>query len=615
MNEDIYLKEYKERSRDLNNKINSLNDEINYCWKEIEDELKIELKNIFYALECDIESIFNNPSLRDKFTEKLLKVEAKIFQKMEKLNKKSELDYQRIKDIFILAKNEYLEVYKVSNEETSKRKEILEKLILKIDLNLKESKNLKESSENLVEKIKYEVKNFFIFTEEKALKKIDEKYEVLEKKYVETYDKKITINRIDYLKVIKEIVGKREKEIKEKLKNLKKYSDLKLYIEENGTEYFKELDKYIEADVEIRKVLINARVLKIYQNRYQKDVLEIKKLSENFKNEFYTNLKEKYSGISLRNLENIDNDKWRYFEKIKKMGEEILSKDSLISINSYFLKSYSNIDEILKNKSIQIGIELKENRESYTKNIEILSILENIDRINLEKYSYLKKEKEYFEKIKNTYILNFKNKVEKSLEKDKKDILMEISNIFKKNSLELNQLEILKKLKLKDDYSIEYLRVTNSSETLKSRYLVVNKLKNEKIEFYSNLFFKANTKLFIQEIERFTNECIDLERKEHDKYYRGIKNLENERNLMIKDFNKRFEITLNSGLDDLMLKDDLKRYKSYNIILPNLESIELYIKEREQLKKKMEEGIFKKMKFKLYLNTKKIRDYKGINNE
>lgn len=615
MNEDIYLKEYKERSRDLNNKINSLNDEINYCWKEIEDELKIELKNIFYALECDIESIFNNPSLRDKFTEKLLKVEAKIFQKMEKLNKKSELDYQRIKDIFILAKNEYLEVYKVSNEETSKRKEILEKLILKIDLNLKESKNLKESSENLVEKIKYEVKNFFIFTEEKALKKIDEKYEVLEKKYVETYDKKITINRIDYLKVIKEIVGKREKEIKEKLKNLKKYSDLKLYIEENGTEYFKELDKYIEADVEIRKVLINARVLKIYQNRYQKDVLEIKKLSENFKNEFYTNLKEKYSGISLRNLENIDNDKWRYFEKIKKMGEEILSKDSLISINSYFLKSYSNIDEILKNKSIQIGIELKENRESYTKNIEILSILENIDRINLEKYSYLKKEKEYFEKIKNTYILNFKNKVEKSLEKDKKDILMEISNIFKKNSLELNQLEILKKLKLKDDYSIEYLRVTNSSEALKSRYLVVNKLKNEKIEFYSNLFFKANTKLFIQEIERFTNECIDLERKEHDKYYRGIKNLENERNLMIKDFNKRFEITLNSGLDDLMLKDDLKRYKSYNIILPNLESIELYIKEREQLKKKMEEGIFKKMKFKLYLNTKKIRDYKGINNE
>ena len=615
MNEDIYLKEYKERSRDLNNKINSLNDEINYCWKEIEDELKIELKNIFYALECDIESIFNNPSLRDKFTEKLLKVEAKIFQKMEKLNKKSELDYQRIKDIFILAKNEYLEVYKVSNEETSKRKEILEKLILKIDLNLKESKNLKESSENLVEKIKYEVKNFFIFTEEKALKKIDEKYEVLEKKYVETYDKKITINRIDYLKVIKEIVGKREKEIKEKLKNLKKYSDLKLYIEENGTEYFKELDKYIEADVEIRKVLINARVLKIYQNRYQKDVLEIKKLSENFKNEFYTNLKEKYSGISLRNLENIDNDKWRYFEKIKKMGEEILSKDSLISINSYFLKSYSNIDEILKNKSIQIGIELKENRESYTKNIEILSILENIDRINLEKYSYLKKEKEYFEKIKNTYILNFKNKVEKSLEKDKKDILMEISNIFKKNSLELNQLEILKKLKLKDDYSIEYLRVTNSSETLKNRYLVVNKLKNEKIEFYSNLFFKANTKLFIQEIERFTNECIDLERKEHDKYYRGIKNLENERNLMIKDFNKRFEITLNSGLDDLMLKDDLKRYKSYNIILPNLESIELYIKEREQLKKKMEEGIFKKMKFKLYLNTKKIRDYKGINNE
>ena len=615
MNEDIYLKEYKERSRDLNNKINSLNDEINYCWKEIEDELKIELKNIFYALECDIESIFNNPSLRDKFTEKLLKVEAKIFQKMEKLNKKSELDYQRIKDIFILAKNEYLEVYKVSNEETSKRKEILEKLILKIDLNLKESKNLKESSENLVEKIKYEVKNFFVFTEEKALKKIDEKYEVLEKKYVETYDKKITINRIDYLKVIKEIVGKREKEIKEKLKNLKKYSDLKLYIEENGTEYFKELDKYIEADVEIRKVLINARVLKIYQNRYQKDVLEIKKLSENFKNEFYTNLKEKYSGISLRNLENIDNDKWRYFEKIKKMGEEILSKDSLISINSYFLKSYSNIDEILKNKSIQIGIELKENRESYTKNIEILSILENIDRINLEKYSYLKKEKEYFEKIKNTYILNFKNKVEKSLEKDKKDILMEISNIFKKNSLELNQLEILKKLKLKDDYSIEYLRVTNSSETLKSRYLVVNKLKNEKIEFYSNLFFKANTKLFIQEIERFTNECIDLERKEHDKYYRGIKNLENERNLMIKDFNKRFEITLNSGLDDLMLKDDLKRYKSYNIILPNLESIELYIKEREQLKKKMEEGIFKKMKFKLYLNTKKIRDYKGINNE
>lgn len=615
MNEDIYLKEYKERSRDLNNKINSLNDEINYCWKEIEDELKIELKNIFYALECDIESIFNNPSFRDKFTEKLLKVEAKIFQKMEKLNKKSELDYQRIKDIFILAKNEYLEVYKVSNEETSKRKEILEKLILKIDLNLKESKNLKESSENLVEKIKYEVKNFFIFTEEKALKKIDEKYEVLEKKYVETYDKKITINRIDYLKVIKEIVGKREKEIKEKLKNLKKYSDLKLYIEENGTEYFKELDKYIEADVEIRKVLINARVLKIYQNRYQKDVLEIKKLSENFKNEFYTNLKEKYSGISLRNLENIDNDKWRYFEKIKKMGEEILSKDSLISINSYFLKSYSNIDEILKNKSIQIGIELKENRESYTKNIEILSILENIDRINLEKYSYLKKEKEYFEKIKNTYILNFKNKVEKSLEKDKKDILMEISNIFKKNSLELNQLEILKKLKLKDDYSIEYLRVTNSSETLKSRYLVVNKLKNEKIEFYSNLFFKANTKLFIQEIERFTNECIDLERKEHDKYYRGIKNLENERNLMIKDFNKRFEITLNSGLDDLMLKDDLKRYKSYNIILPNLESIELYIKEREQLKKKMEEGIFKKMKFKLYLNTKKIRDYKGINNE
>ena len=615
MNEDIYLKEYKERSRDLNNKINSLNDEINYCWKEIEDELKIELKNIFYALECDIESIFNNPSLRDKFTEKLLKVEAKIFQKMEKLNKKSELDYQRIKDIFILAKNEYLEVYKVSNEETSKRKEILEKLILKIDLNLKESKNLKESSENLVEKIKYEVKNFFVFTEEKALKKIDEKYEVLEKKYVETYDKKITINRIDYLKVIKEIVGKREKEIKEKLKNLKKYSDLKLYIEENGTEYFKELDKYIEADVEIRKVLINARVLKIYQNRYQKDVLEIKKLSENFKNEFYTNLKEKYSGISLRNLENIDNDKWRYFEKIKKMGEEILSKDGLISINSYFLKSYSNIDEILKNKSIQIGIELKENRESYTKNIEILSILENIDRINLEKYSYLKKEKEYFEKIKNTYILNFKNKVEKSLEKDKKDILMEISNIFKKNSLELNQLEILKKLKLKDDYSIEYLRVTNSSETLKSRYLVVNKLKNEKIEFYSNLFFKANTKLFIQEIERFTNECIDLERKEHDKYYRGIKNLENERNLMIKDFNKRFEITLNSGLDDLMLKDDLKRYKSYNIILPNLESIELYIKEREQLKKKMEEGIFKKMKFKLYLNTKKIRDYKGINNE
>lgn len=615
MNEDIYLKEYKERSRDLNNKINSLNDEINYCWKEIEDELKIELKNIFYALECDIESIFNNPSLRDKFTEKLLKVEAKIFQKMEKLNKKSELDYQRIKDIFILAKNEYLEVYKVSNEETSKRKEILEKLILKIDLNLKESKNLKESSENLVEKIKYEVKNFFIFTEEKALKKIDEKYEVLEKKYVETYDKKITINRIDYLKVIKEIVGKREKEIKEKLKNLKKYSDLKLYIEENGTEYFKELDKYIEADIEIRKVLINARVLKIYQNRYQKDVLEIKKLSENFKNEFYTNLKEKYSGISLRNLENIDNDKWRYFEKIKKMGEEILSKDSLISINSYFLKSYSNIDEILKNKSIQIGIELKENRESYTKNIEILSILENIDRINLEKYSYLKKEKEYFEKIKNTYILNFKNKVEKSLEKDKKDILMEISNIFKKNSLELNQLEILKKLKLKDDYSIEYLRVTNSSETLKNRYLVVNKLKNEKIEFYSNLFFKANTKLFIQEIERFTNECIDLERKEHDKYYRGIKNLENERNLMIKDFNKRFEITLNSGLDDLMLKDDLKRYKSYNIILPNLESIELYIKEREQLKKKMEEGIFKKMKFKLYLNTKKIRDYKGINNE
>lgn len=615
MNEDIYLKEYKERSRDLNNKINSLNDEINYCWKEIEDELKIELKNIFYALESDIESIFNNPSLRDKFTEKLLKVEAKIFQKMEKLNKKSELDYQRIKDIFILAKNEYLEVYKVSNEETSKRKEILEKLILKIDLNLKESKNLKESSENLVEKVKYEVKNFFVFTEEKALKKIDEKYEVLEKKYVETYDKKITINRIDYLKVIKEIVGKREKEIKEKLKNLKKYSDLKLYIEENGTEYFKELDKYIEADIEIRKVLINARVLKIYQNRYQKDVLEIKKLSENFKNEFYTNLKEKYSGISLRNLENIDNDKWRYFEKIKKMGEEILSKDGLISINSYFLKSYSNIDEILKNKSIQIGIELKENRESYTKNIEILSILENIDRINLEKYSHLKKEKEYFEKIKNTYILNFKNKVEKSLEKDKKDILMEISNIFKKNSLELNQLEILKKLKLKDDYSIEYLRVTNSSETLKNRYLVVNKLKNEKIEFYNNLFFKANTKLFIQEIERFTNECIDLERKEHDKYYRGIKNLENERNLMIKDFNKRFEITLNSGLDDLMLKDDLKRYKSYNIILPNLESIELYIKEREQLKKKMEEGIFKKMKFKLYLNTKKIRDYKGINNE
>ncbi|MGL4904106.1 MAG: hypothetical protein ACRC34_01155, partial [Cetobacterium sp.] len=100
-----------------------------------------------------------------------------------------------------------------------------------------------------------------------------------------------------------------------------------------------------------------------------------------------------------------------------------------------------------------------------------------------------------------------------------------------------------------------------------------------------------------------------------NKYYSYIKEKEINRELILKDYRKRFNISLEKGRDDIDIENDLRSYKKYGITLPNLENIELFIKDKKNIENNENKNLIQNLKLKLYLRINKVIEYKGMSYE
>ncbi|MGL4867799.1 MAG: hypothetical protein ACRC4S_03965, partial [Cetobacterium sp.] len=594
-----------------------IDSEINSHWSELQKDLKKECFPIFNLLNEDIENIFKNPKLRENFIKKLSLLEGELYKKLVILKNRYETSYSSIKDEFVKERIKFQNDFSDKNNKSEASFKMLKDRFLLIETSLEKLSKIKIKVEDIDLRIATEFKKFNQFVNEDNISNIESSYKILERDYKQIYSGKIIINRIGYLEKVKQnsLVKIDEIKIKKsKLKEIKNYKELETFILNNCTKYYDELQKFITADKEVQSNLKSEeRVIRIYLKKYQKDLLELKKHSENFILTSMKIVERDYEKITISVIENYIENSFEKFRNIKNEGDILLKDKNLTKINIYLNQNYSNFDQIFKNNRDELIRILAQKDSIVLQTLFFNNTFKKIESDSIQRVYDKKNKNELLLSFREDYLKSFKIILDEDIEKTKKDIIYKIGTIQNENSKNRKELEKFKDISIKDNYTIELNQIDASIKNIKQQYLVINGIYDVKEDFYNRLNIKSEFSFYKikQEIDR----CIKEDTESHNKYYSYIKEKEINRELILKDYRKRFNISLEKGRDDIDIENDLRSYKKYGITLPNLENIELFIKDKKNIENNENKNLIQNLKLKLYLRINKVIEYKGMSYE
>ncbi|MGL4904795.1 MAG: hypothetical protein ACRC34_04795, partial [Cetobacterium sp.] len=530
---DEYLKKFKERNKAiiLNSKI--IDSEINSHWSELQKDLKKECFPIFNLLNEDIENIFKNPKLRENFIKKLSLLEGELYKKLVILKNRYETSYSSIKDEFVKERIKFQNDFSDKNNKSEASFKMLKDRFLLIETSLEKLSKIKIKVEDIDLRIATEFKKFNQFVNEDNISNIESSYKILERDYKQIYSGKIIINRIGYLEKVKQnsLVKIDEIKIKKsKLKEIKNYKELETFILNNCTKYYDELQKFITADKEVQSNLKSEeRVIRIYLKKYQKDLLELKKHSENFILTSMKIVERDYEKITISVIENYIENSFEKFRNIKNEGDILLKDKNLTKINIYLNQNYSNFDQIFKNNRDELIRILAQKDSIVLQTLFFNNTFKKIESDSIQRVYDKKNKNELLLSFREDYLKSFKIILDEDIEKTKKDIIYKIGTIQNENSKNRKELEKFKDISIKDNYTIELNQIDASIKNIKQQYLVINGIYDVKEDFYNRLNIKSEFSFYKikQEIDR----CIKEDTESHNKYYSYIKEKEINREL------------------------------------------------------------------------------------
>lgn len=621
-----YLDEYRKRSEQLLEKTKSLNSDISIFWKELEINLYKECLTLFDLLGQDIDSMLESPDLRDKFIKRIEKIEKELLQKLLNYKNIYEKSYNDIIQDFILFRKRFLDTYIEKNKSYKIKIELLEESFNKINFLLEKESDLKNITSNKYTSINIEFKEFNIFAKQEDMKEIQLSYAKLSRTYEDILQRKIILNKIKYLESIKMYINNKMGEVmekKRKLTSVKTYEEVSNYIKENYTSYSSELQKYINIDVEIIGTLkygvsqfgsdTENRVLNIYRKRYQKNVLDLKSMSEDFIKTRDGLLEIDYRKIVVQSYNKFLKLERENYKKVKSEGDKILATDDLRKMNIYLRDTFvvsssfirTSYDRILRalNKRADININLIEVKGIFEKiELKVMKELYN-QRLEEESYSYFREE----------YIRGFKIAIGRSLNQDEKDLIGKLSLIHKRNIDEIKSLEVIKNLNLNVDLDLEIQKIKDLEKKIQTNYDFIYGEYKVKQDKYVQILFPS--KISLDDLEAKKSIYQKTEKEIFEKYIQCIEDKKKEKEAIITEYNKKFSISLEKAKNDSGLSKELERFKKYKITLPKVKNVELFIKEQEKIKNIEIKGIITNMKMKLYLNINKVIDYEGLKDD
>lgn len=621
-----YLDEYRKRSEQLLEKTKSLNSDISIFWKELEVNLYKECLTLFDLLGQDIDSMLESPDLRDKFIKRIEKIEKELLQKLLNYKNIYEKSYNDIIQDFILFRKRFLDTYIEKNKSYKIKIELLEESFNKINFLLEKESDLKNITSNKYTSINIEFKEFNIFAKQEDMKEIQLSYAKLSRTYEDILQRKIILNKIKYLESIKMYINNKMGEVmekKRKLTSVKTYEEVSNYIKENYTSYSSELQKYINIDVEIIGTLkygvsqfgsdTENRVLNIYRKRYQKNVLDLKSMSEDFIKTRDGLLEIDYRKIVVQSYNKFLKLERENYKKVKSEGDKILATDDLRKMNIYLRDTFvvsssfirTSYDRILRalNKRADININLIEVKGIFEKiELKVMKELYN-QRLEEESYSYFREE----------YIRGFKIAIGRSLNQDEKDLIGKLSLIHKRNIDEIKSLEVIKNLNLNVDLDLEIQKIKDLEKKIQTNYDFIYGEYKVKQDKYVQILFPS--KISLDDLEAKKSIYQKTEKEIFEKYIQCIEDKKKEKEAIITEYNKKFSISLEKAKNDSGLSKELERFKKYKITLPKVKNVELFIKEQEKIKNIEIKGIITNMKMKLYLNINKVIDYEGLKDD
>lgn len=621
-----YLDEYRKRSEQLLEKTKSLNSDISIFWKELEINLYKECLTLFDLLGQDIDSMLESPDLRDKFIKRIEKIEKELLQKLLNYKNIYEKSYNDIIQDFILFRKRFLDTYIEKNKSYKIKIELLEESFNKINFLLEKESDLKNITSNKYTSINIEFKEFNIFAKQEDMKEIQLSYAKLSRTYEDILQRKIILNKIKYLESIKMYINNKMGEVmekKRKLTSVKTYEEVSNYIKENYTSYSSELQKYINIDVEIIGTLkygvsqfgsdTENRVLNIYRKRYQKNVLDLKSMSEDFIKTRDGLLEIDYRKIVVQSYTKFLKLERENYKKVKSEGDKILATDDLRKMNIYLRDTFvvsssfirTSYDRILRalNKRADININLIEVKGIFEKiELKVMKELYN-QRLEEESYSYFREE----------YIRGFKIAIGRSLNQDEKDLIGKLSLIHKRNIDEIKSLEVIKNLNLNVDLDLEIQKIKDLEKKIQTNYDFIYGEYKVKQDKYVQILFPS--KISLDDLEAKKSIYQKTEKEIFEKYIQCIEDKKKEKEAIITEYNKKFSISLEKAKNDSGLSKELERFKKYKITLPKVKNVELFIKEQEKIKNIEIKGIITNMKMKLYLNINKVIDYEGLKDD
>lgn len=621
-----YLDEYRKRSEQLLEKTKSLNSDISIFWKELEVNLYKECLTLFDLLGQDIDSMLESPDLRDKFIKRIEKIEKELLQKLLNYKNIYEKSYNDIIQDFILFRKRFLDTYIEKNKSYKIKIELLEESFNKINFLLEKESDLKNITSNKYTSINIEFKEFNIFAKQEDMKEIQLSYAKLSRTYEDILQRKIILNKIKYLESIKMYINNKMGEVmekKRKLTSVKTYEEVSNYIKENYTSYSSELQKYINIDVEIIGTLkygvsqfgsdTENRVLNIYRKRYQKNVLDLKSMSEDFIKTRDGLLEIDYRKIVVQSYNKFLKLERENYKKVKSEGDKILATDDLRKMNIYLRDTFvvsssfirTSYDRILRalNKRADININLIEVKGIFEKiELKVMKELYN-QRLEEESYSYFREE----------YIRGFKIAIGRSLNQDEKDLIGKLSLIHKRNIDEIKSLEVIKNLNLNVDLDLEIQKIKDLEKKIQINYDFIYGEYKVKQDKYVQILFPS--KISLDDLEAKKSIYQKTEKEIFEKYIQCIEDKKKEKEAIITEYNKKFSISLEKAKNDSGLSKELERFKKYKITLPKVKNVELFIKEQEKIKNIEIKGIITNMKMKLYLNINKVIDYEGLKDD
>lgn len=627
MNElEIYLDNYRKRSEELLKRSVELNLEINDSWKQIDENLKRECLELFNILIKNIDSIFENPDLREQFIKRIEIIEKDVLNKLLNYKKLYEKNYSEIVQNFILFRKKFEEEYIQRDKEYEIKKELLKESFNKIKFLLEKESALKNTATNKYLGIDTEFKEFNIFVKQKDMHDIQLSYSNLSRTYEDILQRKVILNKIEKLEWIKTEIQNQTREVlekKDRLVSIKSYQEASSYIKQNYDSYSAELNKYINMDNQITNSLkyevgkfgakTENRILNIYIKRYQKNALHLKSNSEDFIRNRDELLEREYKKIVEQNYDKLIKLERESYKAIKLEGDKILLTGDLSKVNSYYQNNFIETSKFINASYIKIVTTLNKRGDIDVTLIEVKRKLKQIETKVIEELYNRKLEDDTYSVFRNQYIRDFKILINKNLAQDEKELLQKLNLIHKQNIEKIKSLEMIKKLELNADFDIEGQKIKTIENELQNNYKSIYAEHKVKQSKYSQIPFLSEISLRNLEVEK--SRYQEIEKEICEKYLQIIEDKNKEKKAIVDEYTKIFNISLEKAKNDNGLSEELKRFKKHKITLPKIKNVELFLKEQEKIKKIDVKGIITNLKMKLYLNTNKVIDYEGLKDD